>query len=191
MQPPPAGPGFGVAINLRLWIQNQEKIMFELKPLSKDAIPAALEKAFRYRLLDEAAEAESICLDVLAVDPENQSALVILLLALTDRFAQGYARGVAQAQEVLGRLSSAYERLYYAGIICERRAKAQLHLSLPGSGYAAFEWLEEAMGWYERAEAIRPEGNDDALLRWNACARIIMQNNLAPRPKEEVEPSLE
>jgi hypothetical protein len=166
-------------------------IMFELKPLSKEAIPAALEKAFRYRLLNEPAEAESICLDVLAVDSENQSALVILLLALTDRFAQGYALGVAQAQEVLGRLSSEYERLYYAGIICERRAKAQLSLSLPGSGYAAYEWLEEAMNWYEQAEAVRLEGNDDALLRWNACARIILQNNLAPRPAEEVEPSLE
>jgi hypothetical protein len=58
--------------------------MFELKRLSDEAIPAALEKALRYRLLNEPAEAESICHDVLRIDPENQQALVVLLLALTD-----------------------------------------------------------------------------------------------------------
>ena len=46
--------------------------MFELKPLNKDAIPAALDKAMRYRLLNEPGAAESICLDVLRIDPENQ-----------------------------------------------------------------------------------------------------------------------
>lgn len=48
--------------------------VFELKPLSKKAIPRAIEKADRYRLLNEPSDAESICLDVLAVDPENQRA---------------------------------------------------------------------------------------------------------------------
>ena len=67
--------------------------MFELKRLSADAIPAALEKALRYRLLNDPAEAESICHDVLRIDPENQQALVNLLLALTDRFGKGYAVG--------------------------------------------------------------------------------------------------
>src|SRR6266567_3122341 len=84
--------------------------MFELKRLSEDAIPAALEKALRYRLLNETAEAESICHDVLEIDPENQEALVLLLLALTDRFGKGYAVGVIQAQEVLSRLRSDYEK---------------------------------------------------------------------------------
>ena len=55
--------------------------MSELKSLHKDAIPAALEKAERYRLLNEPGEAESICLDILHVDPENQQAIVTLLLA--------------------------------------------------------------------------------------------------------------
>ena len=84
--------------------------MFELKPLSKDAIPSALEKAMRYRLLNEPGEAESICLDVLRIDPENQQVLVILLLALTDRFAKGYGVGVTQAREILARLRDPYER---------------------------------------------------------------------------------
>ena len=63
--------------------------MFELKRLSDEAIPAALEKALRYRLLNKPAEAESICRDVLQIDPENQEALVVLLLALTDRLDIG------------------------------------------------------------------------------------------------------
>ena len=165
--------------------------MFELKPLSKEAIPAALERAMRYRLLNEPAEAESICLDVLRADPDNQQALVVVLLALTDRFSKGYGVSDTQAQEILARLHNEYERFYYAGIICERKGKAQLSQGGPGSGFSAYEFFREAMNCYEKAEAIRPAGNDDALLRWNTCARIIMRNKLVPRPEEKYEPSLE
>jgi hypothetical protein len=165
--------------------------MFELKPLSKEAIPAALDKAMRYRLLDEPGEAESICHDVLRIEPDNQHALVILLLALTDRFGKGYAVGITQAQEVLPRLRDPYERAYYAGLVSERRAKAQLRQSGPGSGHAAYQLLREAMARYEKAEAIRPAGNDDALLRWNACARMIMGNKLTPQQEEKLDLPLE
>jgi hypothetical protein len=164
--------------------------MFELKRISKEAIPAALEKAERYRLLNEPAEAESICLDVLHVDPENQRALVILLLALTDRFGKGYSVGLTQAQHVLPRLQGEYERLYYAGVIAERRAKAQLQQGTPG--FVAGDWLREAMGFYEQAIPLRPPGNDDAILRWNTCARIIDQNRLPEAgPEERQEMGLE
>jgi len=169
----------------------QEDTMFELKPLSLEAVPAALEKATRYRLLNEPGEAQSICLDVLEVDPHNQQAIVILLLALTDRFGKGYAIGSTQIEEVLARIADAYEQKYYRGLVCERRAKAQLQQGAPGAAFGAYEWLREAMRWYEEAEAIRPAGNDDALLRWNACARMIMGNQLAPRQAEEMEPMLE
>jgi hypothetical protein len=165
--------------------------MFELKQLSADAVPAALEKALRYRLLNEPGTAESICHDVLSIEPENQQALVTLLLALTDRFGKGYAVGITQAQEVLSHLHDPYERAYYAGIICERRAKAQLKQGHPGSGHDAYELLREAMTWYEKAEGLRPAKNDDPLLRWNTCARLIMGNQLTPRPEEKVELSLE
>src|SRR5438046_3045127 len=163
------------------------KVMFELKPLSQEGIPAALEKAMRYRLLNEPSEAESICQDVLRIDPDNQQALVILLLAITDRFGRGYAVGITEATEVLPRLRDPYDRAYYAGIVCERRAKAYLRQGGPGCGFAAYEFLREAMTWYEKAEALRSPGNDDALLRWNACARIIMGNNLTGRTDERVE----
>ena len=145
----------------------------------------------RYRLLNEPAEAESICLDILAADPQNQQALVILALAMTDRFIKGYAVGDSQAQEIVARLQNEYERAYYTGIVCERRGKAYLHQGKGGSAFNAYEKFTEAMRWYEKAEGLRPAGNDDALLRWNTCARIIMQNKLAPRLEEAYEFSSE
>ena len=116
---------------------------------------------------------------------------LILLLALTDRFGKGYAVSDTQVHEVLARLQNEYERAYYAGIVLERKAKAKLNLGGPGSGFTAHDFLREAMSWYEKAEAIRPAGNDDALLRWNACAQIIMRNQLVPRTKEKVKLQLE
>jgi hypothetical protein len=129
--------------------------------------------------------------DVLEIDPENQEAMVTLLLAITDRFGNGYEVGVTEAQELLGRLREEYDRAYYAGIICERRAKAQLRHGYPGAGHDAYEFLREAMTWFEKAETLRPPKNDDALLHWNTCARIIMQNRLTPRTEEKVELELE
>ncbi len=164
--------------------------MFELKILSDEAIPAALEKAERYRLLNEPGEAESICLDVLKVSPENQKALAILLLAVTDRFSKGYGVSDTQAKELLGRLTSEYDRTYYGGLVAERRAKAKLAHGGHGAIWA-YDLFRDAMECYEKAEAIRPPGNDDALLRWNTCARIIEQNKLVPHEEEKLEPPLE
>jgi len=166
--------------------------MPELKPLTREAVPRALEKAERYRLLNEAAEAESICLDVLAADPGNQRALVTLLLALTDQFDEGLAGAVGRAHDVAAQLSDEYERTYYEGIIWERRAKAKLKQGGPGSGYSAFDALEEAMRFFEQAEGIRPAGNDDARLRWNTCARILQRSpGVGPAPDDWSEPPLE
>jgi hypothetical protein len=159
--------------------------MPELKKLSKDAIPAALEKANRYRLLNEPGEAESICLDVLHVDPDNQEAIVILLLALTDRFTKGYGVSDTQAKELLSRIKGEYERYYYAGIFAERRAKTKLTQDTPDCRYQAYDLFRDAMDWFEKAEKIRPSENDDAVLRWNTCARIIESNKLVPRDEEE------
>ena len=166
--------------------------MFELKSLGPDSIAKALQKVERYRLLNEPAEAESICLDVLRIDPGNQQALVMLLLALTDQFDRGSAAGVNQAREILPALTSEYERAYYAGIICERRAKALVHQALAGSAPVAYDSLREAMMHYERAETLRPPNDDSAVLRWNTCARILMRSqHLAPGIQERLDLPLE
>jgi hypothetical protein len=165
-------------------------MQFDLKTLSREAVSRTIAKAERYRLLNEPGEAESICRDALQADPENQEALVMLLLALTDQF-QDEPAAVTEAWTCAERIRNEYDRAYYSGIICERRAKAHLHRAAPLSGHRAYEGLREAMTWYERAEAIRPAGNDDALLRWNTCARLIMRDHrLVPAPEERSEPLL-
>ena len=159
--------------------------MPELKRLHKDAIPAALEKAERYRLLNEPGEAESICLDILTVDPDNQRATIILLLALTDRFDKDYGVSETQTKELLTRMKSDYDRTYYSGIVAERRAKMKLRQHTPGCRFQAYDLLREAMRWFEKAQPLSPPGHDDAILRWNTCARIIERNKLVPREEEE------
>ena len=161
--------------------------MFNLKSLSETSVEAALEKAVHYRLLNEPENAESICRDVLAVDSDNQRALVTLTLALTDQFHVSVAERYQESQEIAARLPSEYEREYYAGLISERRAKAIRHRAAPGWGCVAYEWLCRAMECYERAEKLRPKDNDDATLRWNSCARIIMAHSVI-KP-EEYQPS--
>ena len=151
--------------------------MFELKPLHHEAIPAALEKANRYRLLNEPGAAESICLDILALEPENQDALKNIVLAMSDRFGKDYSVGDVRVTEYLMRIHDDYERTYLSGIVYERRAKAVL----AKGGIGAYELFRQAMDCFEKAEALRQAGNDDAILRWNGCARIITANNLEPR----------
>jgi hypothetical protein len=165
---------------------------FQPKPITKEGVPAALQKAERYRVINDPTSAESICLDVLAVSPENQQALTVLLLAITDQFGSAPTEGVRRAREVLPRLQDEYKRAYYAGIICERCAKAQLRSSAPRSGEMAYHWLREAMSWYEKAESLRPSGNDEAILRWNTCGRMLVQYpQLKPGTEEPVVLTLE
>lgn len=162
---------------------------YTLKPLSPDAVPKAIEKAETYRLLNEPGEAESICRDILRVDPESQEALIIYLLALTDQLVKGTADRVRRAQALIPKLQGDYERAYYAGLICERRAKARHQKRIPHAGHAVHAWLREAMDLYEKADELAPPGNDDATLRWNACVRMIRaHDDIEPAPRERAEP---
>ena len=164
--------------------------MFKLKPLLKTGLPAALSRAERYRLLNEPILAESICLDILEVEPENHDAIVMLLLAITDQFSRESSLD-KRAKELLPRLNDEYERSYYAGIICERQGKAAITKQIPASKYIAYEWIRDAMEHFEKAEPMRPSGNDDAILRWNTCVRLIERYKLGPRQEELHQPFLE
>jgi hypothetical protein len=107
---------------------------------------------------------------------------VTLILAITDQFAAGGGTAPAAARRYVEKLSDAYQRSYYTGLISERQARALLNRG-PASEFA-YDGFREAMDWFEKAAMIRPPGNDDALLRWNACVRTIRHHNLRPRPEE-------
>lgn len=154
--------------------------MFELKPISKEAIPRALAKAERYRLLNEPREAESICRDILAIDAGNQEAIVCLILALTDQF-NGRGSRSDEAQSLVDRLQSPYERAYYLGVIEERWAKALIGAGRPPG--LAYGFVVAAMEQFAESDEKAPEGNEDAHLRWNACVRLIRRYGLTP-PEE-------
>ncbi len=163
-------------------MENNEYV---LKKLDGDSIPEAVEKAHRYRLLNEPLEAESICLDILEVAPDNQEAVVILILALTDQFSKGLQPVFRDAVKLLEKLPDEYNQLYYEGVICERRAKASHQLRRPSSGHVAYEWLQRALNFYERASALSPAGNADADLRWNTVVRIMERfPDIRPDPAE-------
>ena len=164
-------------------------MMFDLKILSPEAVPRALAKAERYRLLNEPGEAESICRDALRVDPDNNDAMIMLVLALTEQFDDQSAHAASDAIAVARQLRDPYERAYYTGIVWERKAKAQLRRGSLGLGPQVYAWLREAMDCYDQAEAVRPSGNDDTILRWNCCARLLMRDDrLMPASEERGEP---
>jgi hypothetical protein len=162
--------------------------MFKLKTISRDSLSGALAKAERYRLLNEPQEAESICRDILAVAPANQQALVSLILALTDQI--GYdPHAFDNALDMVDDLLAPYDRVYYAGIAWERRAKARHNGGGHWAQHYVYEWLLKAMDLFEQAEQLRPPENDDAILRWNACARYLSRHkDLSQRAEELPEP---
>ena len=165
-------------------------VRFELKRLVGDSA-AALALAERSRAGGEPEDAESFCLDVLETEPENPRALVLLLLARTDLLERGLPGGVDRAREVLPRLPDEYDRAYYGGVICERQAKYLVRQRGRRSSFVAYEWFEYAMEQYEAAARLGPD-RPEPLLRWNACARLIMRNpHCVPAPEEIEEHGLE
>ena len=163
--------------------------MPDLKRISNEAIPRAVQKAERYRLLNQSWATESICLDILEVDPTNQSVLVMLLLAITDQFGAQSREQARRAREVLGRITDPYQKAYYGGIIDERLGHAHLAQGIMHAEAMAYESLKDAMDSFEKAERLRQPGNDDAILRWNTCLRTIQRLRLAEPAEGQYEPS--
>ena len=157
----------------------------KLKTISKDGIAEALSKVTLYRYLHEPEEAESICHDILAVEPENQVATRMLGLSITDQFTGHLSDRYADAGSAFQSLTDPYERLYYTGLLYERRAKTQMQAGRPPQMLISL--FKEAMGYFEEAEKIHPPGNDDAVLRWNRCVRLL--EKLPPVEENEEPPS--
>jgi hypothetical protein len=165
--------------------------LLELKALPRGQMARALAMAQRCRDVSEPQEAESICLDVLEMEPENQEALVLLLLARTDLLEEGLPGAVERAREPLSKVTAEYDREYYAGIICERQARHLLRARGRHSSFVAWEWFQYAMDHFEAAARLSPERLEPAL-RFNACVRLIERNrHCMPRPDENGEHGIE
>lgn len=155
----------------------------KLKSVSKGGIARALAKSEIYRYLNEPEETESICRDILAVEADNQAALRMLGLAMADQFCGGVSDRCAEVESIFQSLTDPYERLYYTGLLHERKAKAQLRAGEPLRVLVPL--FENAMACFEQAERIRPQDNDDAILRWNRCLRLLQS---LPSTEAEKEP---
>lgn len=150
-----------------------------LHDIHAESIDLALDRARQYRSLLEPEIAESICLDILNIEPENQLALVVYILALTDQISISGSQSPFQAiDSAISKLTSEYKQLYYTGIVLERRARFML--SQPMSRSFAYDYFIKALECYQLAEQIRPAHNDEAILRWNSCVRSIQREKLAP-----------
>jgi hypothetical protein len=162
-------------------------VSLNLKKISPDAIERALELGERYRLLNEPEEAASICRDVLEADPGNQDATRMLLLSLTDQFGKRRGASCQEAETIADMLKGEYDGAYYRGVIFERWGRCKLQEGAPA--YVAGEWLQRAMALYEEAEQHRPAGDDSAILRWNACARLMQRypEMMADSPAQEMQ----
>ncbi len=148
--------------------------------IHKDSIGTVLDKARQYRSLREPDLAISICIDVFAVDPDNQDALVVYILALTDQCSHGGTKVQhKKIIETIVKLESEFHRHYYTGIFLERKARALL--KNPMSQSFAYEGLMEAIAKYEIAEKMAPKHCADPILRYNSCLRTIEKENLQPR----------
>ncbi|MEO6594959.1 MAG: hypothetical protein ABIP94_09435 [Planctomycetota bacterium] len=165
---------------------------FQLKPLTPAGIAGAIDKAKQYRLLNEPGTAESICRDILDIDGKHEEGTILLLLTLTDLFTRGFAGRFDEALQLAQSLGDPYHRAYYTGIVYERRAKAHLRSHAPQSGIIAYDWLRRAMVQFEVAERLRPEGDDQAILRWNGCVRRLRAHaELRPASEEPGVPPLQ
>lgn len=157
----------------------------ELKRLNQDALEAAHSRARHYRLLNQPHLAESIFRDILEVDPDDEDAKVGLIMTLCDEFLTGGGHPMTEVLRMAGELEDDYGRAYYSGLVCERKAQSVLLKGGPGVGAVAYDWFRQAMAHYEKAEPIRPSGNDDVLLRWNTCARTLNnRSDVRPRPDD-------
>src|SRR5260370_5086818 len=130
----------------------------QLKSISKAGIPEAIAKAELYRYLNDPEEAESLCHDILAVDPEHQFAHRMLGLAITDQFIGAATDRYAEVQTIFQNLRDPYERHYYSGLLHERRAKAQLLVGY--SPHVLLPLFEQPMRCFPESKKLSPAATE-------------------------------
>jgi len=164
--------------------------VFEPKALPCEA-EAALELAERCLAEREPEEAESLCLDVLAIAPGNDRAALLLVRSRLALLDHARPEDVERARQALTGLSNEYDRLFYGGVLCTRRAKHQLRQRGAHSGASAYDSLRRAMEHFEAAARLAPE-SPEPVARWNACVRLIARHPACqPHPDRDEEHGIE
>ena len=158
----------------------------ELKTIEKADLDAALAAAQNSWSELRADNAESICLDILEADPGNQSALELLLRSRIELLKKGLPRGVAQAEELIPRLESDFDKAFFSGMLREGQARYLLEKRGRQSSNVAYSWFRQAMEDYEEALSKNP-GRIEPKLHWNACVRTIQSNPHCIPPPEDAE----
>lgn len=156
----------------------------KLYDIHPEAIELALDKARQYRSLLEPEMAESICLDIINIDSDNQAVLVVYILSLLDQIPSPDKKiEVKTIERIIDQLSSSYQRFYYSGLLHERMARYMVTQTM--SHAFAYDYFYQALRCYDHAREISPVGNDEATLRWNSCIRTIEQEKLKPHQDSE------
>ena len=159
--------------------------MFELKRLTAAGIPAALEKAEQYRLLNQPWAAESICWDTYAaVDPTHQHALRTRLLAQTDQLGSdmGAVRRCAPKRLAVDSLMRTSVHIMPASSASVSRRRhwniARLAPGTPPMTNCAKRWSGTT-----RPRPSGSAGDDDAILRWRLPARACSISRRTSPPR--------
>lgn len=156
----------------------------KLHDIRISAVKKALKKAKQYRSLLEPEIAESICLDILNIDPENQDVLIVYILALLDQISRTENQThIKTIERTIDNLTSQYQRYYYLGLLSERRARHLLTQAMSRS--FSYDYFIEALTSYQQAIELCPQKNDEAILRWNSCIRTVETEKLKPRRDSE------
>ncbi len=145
--------------------------------IHKNTINSALDKAKQYRLLLEPELAVSICLDIFNIDKKHQETIIVYILALSDNLSK--QKNDTKIFDAIKLLTSEYHKKYYTGIYHERKALSLMKGNMSAS--FAYNLFTKAMDFYKQAIEISADDNDDAILRYNSCIRIIQHNRLSPR----------
>ena len=141
---------------------------YRVKRISTAGIAEAIAKAELYRSLSEPEEAESICRDILTIEPQHQ--LALRLLGLPDRSVhRSWVRSYREAEEIFQQLN---DRMNGTTTLGSRTSDARKRSSKPGNCLLTVQALRTGSYLSQRLRNS-PAENDDAILRWNRCVRLL------------------
>ena len=158
----------------------------DFKNLESADLDAALAAAQASWAELRAEETESICLDILELDPNHRSTLDLLLRCRIELLKKGLPQSVARAQELIPQLDSDFDQAFYSGMIREAQARYLLEKRGRATSGVAYSWFRHAMDDFAAASNL-DAGRVEPKLHWNACLRTLENNPQCVPPPEDGE----